>query len=126
VATPSEAYYAVGEAIATDFSVDFLTATPKKGRKKALANSMSLTMPTVFVGETVRYGSGISLEMVLIMTASNRHDVLLLMDRVIEWFRTNRNTLNFELLVTGANPYYETSGYSPELVGYEFNVSVNL
>ena len=126
MATPSEAYYTIGEAIAADFSVDFLTDSPKKGRKKALANSMSLSMPTVFIGESVRYGSGISLEMTLIMTASNRHDVLLLLDRVIEWFRTNRNTLNFELLATGANPYYETNNYSPELIGYEFNVSANL
>lgn len=126
MATPSEVYYAFGEAIATHLGVKFLVAIPKLGRPKAVAEGMSLALPVVFPGENVRYGSGVRVDLELIVTAQNKHDVLQMLDSVVEWIKLNRNSLAFELLLTGANPYYQGDEQSPELVGYAFDVTANL
>jgi len=135
MATPSEVYYTLGDAIATHLGVDFLTETPKKGRPKATATGMSLSPPIVFPPESLRYGSGGRLDFILTVTAPNTHDLLQTLDSVVKWikenvdslgFSLNLTELGFSLNLTEANPYFEGDTTSPNIIGYAFEVRVNL
>ena len=124
--TPSEVYYTLGDALGLLLNIEFGIASPKKGRQKALVENLVLTMPIIVPGENIRYGSGGRLDFNVLISAPNAHDLLLAVDIIVEWIRTNPDSLGFNILLTGATPYYEGDILLPDVIGYIFEVTVNL